>query len=169
MIGHNGAVNALDFNTAGTVLASGGADKTIRLWDPATGQPVGGPLTGHTSAITDVEFRDFGTQLVSASNDGTVRVWDTATGQQVAGPLEADRLIDATYFYDSRTHRSVELVTIGEDGFIRLWDAVTGQSIDEFETRNSHGFTRIAFVNDEEDRPLIATPGGDGAVHLWGN
>ena len=40
----------------GTLLATASWDQTVRLWDPATGQPVGDPLTGHTDGVTRVAF-----------------------------------------------------------------------------------------------------------------
>ena len=38
------------FSPDGHRLATGSDDHTVRLWDAATGQPVGQPLTGHTDA-----------------------------------------------------------------------------------------------------------------------
>ncbi|MGH3930800.1 MAG: WD40 repeat domain-containing protein, partial [Pseudonocardiaceae bacterium] len=68
-------INAVAFNPDGRLLASGGDDKVVRLRDPATGQPVGGPLTGHTHWVRAVAFSPDGRLLASASYDGTVRLW----------------------------------------------------------------------------------------------
>ena len=57
-------------------LASGSDDHTVRLWDAATGQPVGQPLAGHDDAVTSVAFSPDGTRLASGSDDNTVRLWD---------------------------------------------------------------------------------------------
>ncbi|MER5417254.1 WD40 repeat domain-containing protein [Streptomyces virginiae] len=53
------------------------ADRTggVRLWDPATRQPVGEPLTGHTKEVFAVVFSPDGTVLATASTDGTVQMW----------------------------------------------------------------------------------------------
>ena len=75
------------FSPDGTRIASGSFDNTVRLWDAATGQPVGAPLTGHTGAVTSVAFSPDGTRLASGGDDKTVRVWDAATGQPVGAPL----------------------------------------------------------------------------------
>ena len=71
----------------GTGIASGSYDDTVRLWDAATGQPVGAPLTGHTGAVYSVAFSPDGTRIASGSDDNTVRLWDAATGQPVGAPL----------------------------------------------------------------------------------
>ena len=77
------------FDKTGKKLVSCSADRTIRIWDPTTGEPIGSPLTGHTDWVTQVEFIDADT-VVSSSNDGTTRAWDVATGTQKA-EFEGDK------------------------------------------------------------------------------
>jgi WD40 repeat protein len=47
----------------------------VRLWDPATQQPVGYPLTGHQGTVSAVAFSSDGTLLATCDLDGTVRLW----------------------------------------------------------------------------------------------
>jgi WD40 repeat protein len=68
------------------VVVSGSHDATVRVWDAATGAPVGDPFTGHTDAVYAVAVGQVGGRavVVSGSNDRTVRVWDAATGAPFA-------------------------------------------------------------------------------------
>src|SRR5262249_23139618 len=62
----------------GQTLASGSTDKTVRLWNVATGTELGVPLTGNTHSVESVAFTPDGQLLVSGSADHTVRVWQAA-------------------------------------------------------------------------------------------
>ena len=78
LTGHTGAVDSVAFSPDGKTLASGSADGTIRLWDVATGRPIGQPLTGDPGAVFSVAFSPDGKTLASGSVDDTVRLWDVA-------------------------------------------------------------------------------------------
>ncbi|PYH67159.1 WD40 repeat domain-containing protein, partial [Aspergillus vadensis CBS 113365] len=60
-------------------LVSDSADKTIRLWNTATGA-LKHILKGHSEWISSVAFSGDGQMLISGSRDKTIRLWDTATG-----------------------------------------------------------------------------------------
>lgn len=78
---HDGPVHALALlpDDAGRIiLASGGADRRVRLWDLAAGVPTGPDLTGHDDEVTDlVTLRspDGAPLVASGSRDGTVKIW----------------------------------------------------------------------------------------------
>ncbi|KAG1864608.1 WD40-repeat-containing domain protein, partial [Suillus tomentosus] len=72
-------VYSVSFSPDGTRIVSGSSDDTVRVWDAATGLPLGEPFRGHTDSVWSVSFSPDGTRIVSGSNDSTVRVWDAAT------------------------------------------------------------------------------------------
>ncbi len=71
---HRGPVNCLAFNQDGTLCASGGEDREIRIWEPATGR-LKVTLTEHHGPIESLQFTSDG-QLVSAAKDRTIIVWN---------------------------------------------------------------------------------------------
>jgi WD40 repeat protein len=77
--GHAGAVDAAALTPDGRLGLTGGRDRTVRVWDVATGLCLH-TLTGHTGAITSLAVTPDGHTALSGSEDGSLRAWDIATG-----------------------------------------------------------------------------------------
>ena len=68
------------------VIASGSFDRTMRLWDAATGSPVGTPNTDRVAGVLALAFSPDGKRLASVETDMVLQWWDPASGKKVGNP-----------------------------------------------------------------------------------
>ena len=115
-LGKRERLRAVAATADGKLLATGGADGTIRLFDAAKGEPAG-ELAGHEGAITALRFSGDGARLLSGSSDKTVRVWDVAARKPFC---RADAAGEVTCVSWAAAGKKV--AAGGADGTIRLWD-----------------------------------------------
>jgi len=79
---HNGIVTTSQCSRDGELLATGGEDKTIRIW---SGKDLLKKFSGHRAPITQLSFAPLCRRLASSSEDGTVKVWDfSSNGNHLA-------------------------------------------------------------------------------------
>ena len=78
---HSDTVLALDFSADGKYLASGGADKFVKVLELASGK-VAKSFEGHTHHVLGVSWKRDGRTLASSGADNVVKVWDFVTGEK---------------------------------------------------------------------------------------
>src|SRR5207237_565989 len=141
----------------------GGHDNTVRVWDAATGEPVGQPLTGHSEVVGAVAVGQAGGRevIVSGGWDGTVRVWDAATGEPLGQPLTGHTGGVGAVAVGRGGGRAV-IGSGGHDNTVRVWDAATGQPLAQ--QKFPDAIVSLALAGDR----LVAAQGND-VVALRGN
>ncbi|OYE04328.1 hypothetical protein CDG79_14000 [Nostoc sp. 'Peltigera membranacea cyanobiont' 232] len=115
--GHSSAVLSVVFSPDGQRLASASRDKTIKLWDVATGKAVQ-TLTGHSSRVNSVVFSPDGQRLASASGDKTIKLWDVATGKAVQTLTGHSSLVNSVVFSPD----GQRLASASDDKTIIIWN-----------------------------------------------
>ncbi|MGW4692365.1 AAA family ATPase [Kitasatospora cineracea] len=173
LTGHTGHVRAVAVFSApdGTPLfATGSADGSLRIWDPATGAQVGGPFTGHAGGVQAVAVfsaPDGTPRLVSAGNDQVVRIWDPATGAQDGEPLTGHTSGIQAVAVFSAPDGTPRLVSASPDNTVRIWDPAAGAQVGEPLTGHAGGVWAVGVFSAPDGTPRLATGSADGSVRIW--
>ncbi|XP_075054435.1 protein Atg16l2 [Mixophyes fleayi] len=122
---HESEIHAVKFNPNSKMLATGGADRVVKIWDIAGGQLQDQQLlTGSNGGITSIEFDPSGVQVLAASFDGSAHLWrlgsrssESLTGHK--GKVTAAR-------FKMSMHR---VVTCSMDRTVREWDLNKGACV----------------------------------------
>ncbi|MEV0677774.1 OST-HTH/LOTUS domain-containing protein [Actinosynnema sp. NPDC050436] len=163
------AVAAVFDADGGLLLATGGVNQLIRLWDESTGEPVGGPLSGHSGGVSSLVAvtspdgrRDM---LTSGGTDGTIRIWDVGDLRGKSGGRTApDPFTSVVPIVDPDGRQRV--VAAGPDG-LRMWNPQTDWTAQFVETLSTTGTPFVRKTTWHDGRELLLTPEADGAVRLW--
>ena len=153
VIHHGTIVSSAAFSPDGKTVLTAGGDNAARLWDVATGKPIGEPLA-HPDWVRSTAFSPDGkTILTACSMQNMAWLWDAATGRSLRQTPAHLRMVSSLAFSpDGKT-----ILTGSRDGTARLWDAEAGEPVGrvlEYESQMAtvafgpDGKTLVAAHND---------------------
>lgn len=147
----------LAFSPDGRTLATGCSDKTIRLWDVASGRLLR-TLKGHLDAVWALAFAPDGHTLASGCSEKTIRLWEVAAGRLVRTLEGHTEWICALAFApDGQVLASASL-----DYTVRLWDSASGTLLQTL----SHP-SAVSIVAFSPNGQTLASKAHDNMIRLW--
>ncbi|ALF54203.1 serine/threonine protein kinase [Nostoc piscinale CENA21] len=156
--GHASDVNSVAFAPNGQILASGSDDKTIKLWNLATGTEIS-TLKGHFKWIWAIAFHPDGKILASGSADQTIKLWNLGTTEEIRTLNgHTDGVAAVAFSPDGKILASGSL-----DKTIKLWNLATGELIRTLTGHNQ----AIATVAFSPDGKTLASGSWDKTIKLW--
>jgi WD40 repeat protein len=121
---HTGAVSSVCLSADGRHALSGGTDRTLRLWEVATGRCLQ-VLEGHLGPVTSVTLSRDGRQALSAGADAALKLWELSTGRCLTTSWGQTDLITSV----SLSADGCLALTGCADGTVQLWEAATGRRL----------------------------------------
>jgi WD40 repeat protein len=155
---HRSEVKYATFSPDGKSVLTVSSDHTGRLWDMASGTPLGQPLL-HEGRVWYAVFSPDGQIALTTSLGGEARVWDAHTGKLLHDlPGHKGHVSDAVFTKDGK-----KLVTAGDDIKPRVWDVATGRLLREL---SGHTDRIVTVALGPNDRTLL-TGSDDHTARLW--
>ena len=153
--GHENSVQSLAYSPQLLLLASGSADKTVRVWNLDT-LDLKRSYRGPRDFVTSVAFSNSGKLLAAGALDGRIQVWSVLSSRRLrALSGHRGRVADIAF-----SPSGDQLASAGEDGTVRLWDLQRGRILRAL-TGHVGGATAVALL-----RPMASTwhrPASTGA------
>jgi WD40 repeat protein len=153
------------FSDDGKLIASGSSDKTVKIWNVATGEEER-TLEGHTDSVNSVVFSKDGKLIASGSDGGTIKMWNVMRDTNVKS-FDASQFTNVLSFTDDD---SVLVTSAGcfSLGFRNISTSHSSQSEPKLGSTEVQGEVdaRLGFgIN--HDNTWITTGGPDGRQVLW--
>ena len=159
--GHTGWVLVVSWSPDDTIIATGSMDKTVRLWDPTTGESMGQPMKGHSKWITALAWEPYHLQIpgrprvASSSKDATIRIRDIVNRRiEIVLSGHKDNVSCV------RWGGTGLIYTSSHDKTIKIWDASKG-TLTQTLSKHGHWVNHLALSTDHVLRNAFYDHTGD--------
>jgi serine/threonine protein kinase len=155
--GHSADVRSVAYAARGPFVATGGADRTVKLWNLETDRLIR-TYRGHGALVGTLAFDGQGRTLAAASADGQIRLWSTYANRLRRRFKGHEGGPPALAFSPGGEH----LISGGNDGMVRVWDIARGRLV-----RTLQGSVGpIGALGLSPDGRSVAIAGADGIVRF---
>ena len=193
--GHTEPVYAVSLSPDGKYVLTGSFDKTLKLWDRATGKKIrtlDGPQ-GHQQLVLCAAFSPDGRKFASGGSDNTAKIWDTP----ILDPLQPITHFGSVTIFPSSFGKTLlleragaetpaknlphpnlvdavafnpggtQLATGGHDGMVRIWDVAKGQQIREIKAHATPAVSPVYCLAWTPDGKQLLSGSLDRTMKLW--
>ncbi len=140
----------------------------VKLWNTATGQPIGDPILGGSRGVSSIAFSADGRSLAIAkgySEDGRfeIETWDWQAQQRVGPTIENEFAVMKMAFDPTDPPGRFLAVAEADSSLVRLWDVDSGEEAQVFKGHKRD----VSSVRFRSDGKILATCGLDNLIKLW--
>ncbi|HYV34340.1 MAG TPA: WD40 repeat domain-containing protein [Gemmataceae bacterium] len=146
----------LAYSPDGKMLASGGRNDSVRVWDAQTGQLL---REFHEHWVWAVAFMADGKYLATGGANKVIRLWNLETGKEVRQMTGHQATVKSLAFSSD----GAALVSGGDDNTVRLWKVVDGSEMATYQ-KHTFGVNAVAISPDNKH---FASASTDRTVRVW--
>jgi WD40 repeat protein len=149
-------IEQVEFSPDGkTLVATGGNDTALHLWEVATGRELG-PSNAHRGAVVEIAVAPDNRTVATAATDNTVRIWDAFTSRHL-------QRVDGSRVWFCDKGDTLLTIVDGEERSLVSWDVVTGRE----KLRQNLPSCNPSTAGLSADGSTLALEGPEHSIRLW--
>lgn len=157
--GHTGGVSAVALTPDGRYAVSASWDKTLKVWDVASGVELD-TLRGHHDVVRAVAVMPDGQHVISASDDTTLKMWDIHSGRELRTLLgHTDKVLAVTITPDGK-----RVISGSFDGIIKIWDLTSGTELSSLQAHADKAYCKLKVTPSGQ---YVLSSSSDKALKVW--
>ena len=156
--GYRNRLVCVEISPDGKLIATGGDERKIRIWDAASGKNIR-TLSGHSRTVEDLDFDPMGGRIVSGSWDQTIKIWNVQSGalEKSFNPQQKG-VMCVRFSPDGKT-----IASGGADHSIKLFDAGSGRQLEKL---SGHRI-RVSDIEFSPNNETLVSIDSYGETMIW--